>query len=452
MLPSQLRTDVALSTSVIPVQPHADDVDGAILRTVSAACRSSDAARRGLPRPSRTLDRAPAAALPRGDHRSPVVPRRPGCPAARVADVARRSHRVGRADRASLHRRRSTRRRRSRAAIDHHGALPPPGTRRAACPARADRGEGTGQRRRAGGDRRAHHAAHHGRGQRRRDRPAHRHARRRLPGDRTGRAAARACTSWRHGSSRAGPSRASRRSCIGAWHRCTTSLDGSGGFRPASDERQEPVGLFVDGVTVAGARVRSAASPSVGGHATDRRASTNRRTAIDQQVAGEAGRKHVSEEPRPIGMTEQHVVVLGQEPRRSGCVRIGVHRVREIEEFGAVLTAPRTQAAAATVRRPRRGRSGETRRGRRPSSPGRTRRSSGARRRRSSTARPDGDGGRGRPPSHDAAVLHRARPVWPHTPLGVTCTTGRSDVAAYAIDAGRPTAMSRRAACRARCG
>jgi predicted DNA-binding transcriptional regulator YafY len=42
MLPSQLRTDVALTTSVIPVQPSVDDVDSAILRTVSAACRDSE--------------------------------------------------------------------------------------------------------------------------------------------------------------------------------------------------------------------------------------------------------------------------------------------------------------------------------------------------------------------------------------------------------------------------
>ncbi len=42
MLPSQLRRDVALTASVIPVQPNVDDVDSAILRTVSAACRDSE--------------------------------------------------------------------------------------------------------------------------------------------------------------------------------------------------------------------------------------------------------------------------------------------------------------------------------------------------------------------------------------------------------------------------
>jgi len=41
MLPSQLRQDVALTTSVIPVLPSIDDVDSGILRTVSAACRDS---------------------------------------------------------------------------------------------------------------------------------------------------------------------------------------------------------------------------------------------------------------------------------------------------------------------------------------------------------------------------------------------------------------------------
>jgi predicted DNA-binding transcriptional regulator YafY len=42
MLPSQLRRDVALTTSVIPVQPSVDDVDSAILRVVSAACRDAE--------------------------------------------------------------------------------------------------------------------------------------------------------------------------------------------------------------------------------------------------------------------------------------------------------------------------------------------------------------------------------------------------------------------------
>ncbi len=42
MLPSQLRRDIALSTTVIPVQRSVEDVDSAILRTVSAACRAAD--------------------------------------------------------------------------------------------------------------------------------------------------------------------------------------------------------------------------------------------------------------------------------------------------------------------------------------------------------------------------------------------------------------------------
>jgi predicted DNA-binding transcriptional regulator YafY len=43
MLPSPARRDIALSSSVIRVQPATDDaVDSAILRTVSAACRGSD--------------------------------------------------------------------------------------------------------------------------------------------------------------------------------------------------------------------------------------------------------------------------------------------------------------------------------------------------------------------------------------------------------------------------
>ncbi|MET0907854.1 MAG: YafY family protein [Ilumatobacteraceae bacterium] len=42
MLPTQLRHDVALTTSVIPAQPTVDDVDSTILRTVSAACSGSD--------------------------------------------------------------------------------------------------------------------------------------------------------------------------------------------------------------------------------------------------------------------------------------------------------------------------------------------------------------------------------------------------------------------------
>ena len=42
MLPSHLRRDIALSTTVIRVRPPIDDVDSALLRTVSAACRASD--------------------------------------------------------------------------------------------------------------------------------------------------------------------------------------------------------------------------------------------------------------------------------------------------------------------------------------------------------------------------------------------------------------------------
>lgn len=42
MLPAHLRRDIALSSTVIRVRPPTEEVDGAILRTVSAACRGSD--------------------------------------------------------------------------------------------------------------------------------------------------------------------------------------------------------------------------------------------------------------------------------------------------------------------------------------------------------------------------------------------------------------------------
>ena len=144
MVPSHLRRDIELSSTVIRVASPIDDVDSSILRTVSAACRASDELAVRVPRPQRPQQRAPAAPPSGGQHRPALVSGRSRCPRARMAHLARRSHRVGGDRPGTACRRRPARCGGARPALDQHRAVSPPGTdrarragrahRRAACP------------------------------------------------------------------------------------------------------------------------------------------------------------------------------------------------------------------------------------------------------------------------------------------------------------------------------
>ena len=72
--------------------------------------------------------------------------------------------------------------------------------------------------------------------------------------------------------------------------------------------------------------------------------------AVHRAVAGEEHRAVlVGSEPGSVGVREQHVVVLGEEARRSGRVRIGAGRIGEIEELAAALVAERAELRAQPV-------------------------------------------------------------------------------------------------------
>ena len=154
MLPSHLRRDIALSSTVIRVRPPIDDVDSAVLRTVSAACRASDElAVTYRDRNGRVTERR---LLP---HRVVSIGRRWYLVARDARHDDWRTWRVdriesARTDRAPVRRDRPTRRGGARPAIDQHRSLPAPGAGRARRSGRAHRRDGPRQRRRAGGDRR----------------------------------------------------------------------------------------------------------------------------------------------------------------------------------------------------------------------------------------------------------------------------------------------------------
>ena len=184
MLPSRLRQQIELSSTLIRVQPPLDDVDSGVLRVISAACRAHDElAVTYRDRNGRVTDRRllPYRVVSIG-RRWYVVARDARLPEWRTwrvdRIVARRSHRPPvRADR-------STRRGRPGATIDQHRSVPASGTHRADAPASTSHVWCH-----LGGDhridRRAHDPADHGRRRPGPAGPPHRVARGGLSGTRT---------------------------------------------------------------------------------------------------------------------------------------------------------------------------------------------------------------------------------------------------------------------------
>ena len=121
--------------------------------------------------------------------------------------------------------------------------------------------------------------------------------------------------------------------------------------------------------------------------------------ALDDGCGPRLAPTFVAHEAGTVGVRQQHVVVLGEEPRRRRRVGIGPRCVGQIEQLAASLVAERPGVAAAAVRPPRASRSGATTTTRRRPSPARTRRGSGGPPRRSR------DEGPVRRPSQASAVV-----------------------------------------------
>ena len=66
-------------------------------------------------------------------------------------------------------------------------------------------------------------------------------------------------------------------------------------------------------------------------------------------AAGERGPHVVADDAAPVGVGQQHVVVLGEEARRAGGVGIGTRTVRDVEELAPVLVPERTEARAEAL-------------------------------------------------------------------------------------------------------
>ena len=66
--------------------------------------------------------------------------------------------------------------------------------------------------------------------------------------------------------------------------------------------------------------------------------------AVAEPAARRSAGAPVRDEPAAVGMREQHVVVLGQEPRRRGDVRVRAGRPGKIEQLPSVLVAERLEA------------------------------------------------------------------------------------------------------------
>ena len=65
------------------------------------------------------------------------------------------------------------------------------------------------------------------------------------------------------------------------------------------------------------------------------------RPEADASGAGEGGAVVRRDHARPVGMRQEHVVLLGQEAGRGGRPRIRTGRVGEVEELAALLVAER---------------------------------------------------------------------------------------------------------------